>query len=469
MSYVLIPRKLYEKLYEIKLESKGVECAIKFYLMYITKLNRELRLSDDEKLEEKVNSKYLRNLFTPIHSDDLGKINSEYNKLFMSKMYSDEIIVKAPYFNPAFDGYEGVDVPEVGEPFKYKISPDLLDFSEIVKVQISGNNFFDTDKYLKRELSYLQQLDFDFNKMIKKIENLNPEDYMNENPQLIFDIEKVFVDGIGANYLYEDEIDEYRMEGLELFEFKNKIYLAQKDYFLQRKNLEMKLSYCASVCMLMNGQFFAKKGKNNGRLTTSLTNLSKIFFEDNCVTLNGESLEECDLRNAQPCFLAFILEDLKRIDSLLPNNNYHIPKVVLGEDVSLFMKQVWNGTFYDVIAEKLNIPRDKVKFEMFGVFFASNRDTKNEFKKLMKEIYPSLMLWISEFKRLNKSKNFSIMLQRIEAKIFLKKTLPKIRKRGIMVYTKHDCFLCKKSDYVKTRKIIETSFDNLGLKYQLAS
>ena len=469
MIKVLIPRKLYEKLYEIKLESKGVECAVEFYLMYITKLNRELRLSDDEKLKENVNPKYLRNLFTPIHSNDLRKINSAYNKLFMSKMYSDGIIVKSPYFNPSFDGYNGVDVPEVGEPFKYKISPDLMDFSEIINVKISGCNFFNTDEYSKKELGYLKQLDFDFNKMIKKIENLNPVDYLNENPKLTFDKEKVIVDGVGTNYLYEDEIDDYRMEGLELFEFKNKMYLSQKDYFLQRKNLEMKLSYCASVSMLMNGQFFAKKSKNNGRLTTSLTNLSKIFFKDDCVTLNGESLLESDLRNSQPCLLAYVLEDLNRIGILLPKNKYKMPTVQLGEDSKIFMQQVWDGTFYDDIAKKLNIPRDKSKIEMFGVLFSSNRDTKNEFKKLMKEVYPTIMLWVSEFKRLNKYESFSIMLQQIEAKIFLKKTLPHIRREGIVVYTKHDCFLCKKSDYVKTRKIIETSFNNLGLKYQLAS
>jgi len=469
MIKVLIPRKLYKKLHKIKLESKGIECAIEFYLMYITKLNRELRLSDDEKLKEKVNSKYLRNLFTPIHSDELKRINSSYNTLFMGKMYYEEVIVKAPYFNPSFDGYEGVDVPEVGEPFKYKICPDLMDFSELVNIQISGCNFFDTDEYSKKELGYLKQLDFDFNKMIKKIENLKLEDYLDENPELIFDKEKVIVDGVGISYLYEDEIDEYRMEGLELFEFKNKIYLAQKDYFLQRKNLEMKLSYCASVCMLMNGQFFAKKSKNNGRLTTSLTNLSKIFFKDDCVTLNGESLLENDMRNSQPCLLAYVLEDLNRINVLLPKNKYKIPTVQLEEDTNIFMQQVWNGTFYDDIAKKLNIPRDKAKIEMFGVFFASNRDTKNEFKKLMKEVYPTIMSWISEFKRLNKYESFSIMLQQIEAKIFLKKTLPKIRKQGVMVYTKHDCFLCKKSDYPKVRKIIEKSFSGLNLKYQLAS
>lgn len=469
MNYVLMPRKLYEKLKELKLKGKGIECAIKFYLMYITKLNRELRMSDDEKNEEKVNLKYLRNLFTPIHSNQLKKINSDYNSLFMNEIYSEGIIVKAPYFNPAFDGYNGVDVPEVGEPFKYKICTDLMDFSEIINVQVSACNFFGTNKYLKRELGYLKQLDFDFNKMVKKIEDLNPEDYLNENPELIFDKEKVIVDGVGASYLYEDEIDEYRMDGLELFEFKNKMYLAQKDYFMQRKNMEMKLSYCASVSMLMNRHYFAKKSKKNGRLTTSLTNLSKIFFEDECISLGGESLKECDLRNAQPCFLAYILEDLKRVDFLLPKHKYQFPKVILGEDVALFMEQVWDGTFYDVIAEKLDIPRDKVKIEMFGVFFASNRDTNNEFKKLMSEIYPTLMLWVSEFKRLNKSKNFSIMLQRIEARIFLKETLPKVRKHEITVYTKHDCFLCKKSDYNKVRKIIEDSFNDLGLKYQLAS
>jgi hypothetical protein len=469
MSYVLIPRKLYEKLHKIKLESKGIESAIEFYLMYITKLNRELRLSDDDILKEKINLKYLRNYYTPIHSDDLGEINSEYNEMFMSRMYSEGIIEKIPYYNPAYGGFKGDDVPEVGEPFKYKIRLDLLDFSEIVNVQISGSDFLNTGKYLKRELSYLQQLDFDFNKMIKKIENLNPEDYLNKNPKMIFEKEKITVEAEGVKYLDGDEIDEYRMDGYELFEFKNKMYLALKDHFLERKNLEMKLSYCASVCMLMNGQFFAKKSKNNGRLTTSLTNLSKIFFKDDCVTLGGESLLENDLKNSQPCLFAYVLEDLNRIDDLLPNNKYKIPKVLLGEDSYIFMEQVWNGTFYDDIANKLNILRDKVKGEMFGVFFASNRDTKNEFKKLMREVYPTLMLWVSEFKRLNGSKNFSIMLQRIEAEIFLKKTLPKIRRNGIIVYTKHDSFLCKKSDFVKTRKIIETSFDNLGLKYQLAS
>jgi hypothetical protein len=469
MSYELIPKKLYEKINEIMVDKNGVESAIKFYNMYVNKLNLGLRLLEDGKIKDEAQLKNLRNHFVEMHSDELRGIDANYSSLFIQPLLDNGVIESNPYCNPAYGGYRGGENPKIASAYKYKFNRKYLDFNEISAVQISKSINLGKSKNLKREISYLKLLDFDFDKMIKKVENLNPEDCISMEPDLIFQKEKIIVEGVGARYLDEEEIDVYRMDGFELFEFKNKLHLASKDYFIQRKNLEMKLSYCNSIVRLMNGQFFAKTSEKNGRLTTSLTNLSKIFLEDNCITLFGQELIEFDLRNSQPCLLAFILEDLSRINELLPNYEYHLPKVILGEDSELFMQQVWNGTFYDEIAKQLNIPRDKAKVELFGVFFANNRDTKNEFKKYLKVLYPTVFQWISEFKRLNKSEYFSIMLQQIESVIFLKKTLPKIRQRGILVYTKHDCFLCKKTDYMKTRKIIESSFNDLGLKYQLAS
>ena len=160
-------------------------------------------------------------------------------------------------------------------------------------------------------------------------------------------------------------------------------------------------------------------------------------------------------------------------------------------DLREYIELTKSGKFYEKFAELLSAEggqvytRAEAKRILFLTLFSAHRYNPPE-KQLLARHYPSLVLWTNEFKRLSiaykiaegipanvardqGNARLAVMLQTIEAAIFIDTILERLLSEGFRCFTKHDSFLCKLSDLSKVTAIVTQELDDvLGAgEYQL--
>ena len=103
---------------------------------------------------------------------------------------------------------------------------------------------------------------------------------------------------------------------------------------------------------------------------------------------------------------------------------------------------------------------------MFEVMFSSRRNN-SAYKKKIKELFPSVVGWIDDYKKAHGDNQFSIMLQRIESDLFIDNILKRVKKLKYFCLTKHDSLIIKRSDYEAILAIVKEEFSKIGLEYTL--
>lgn len=189
---------------------------------------------------------------------------------------------------------------------------------------------------------------------------------------------------------------------------------------------------CIFEAMKINFKNIWIKESDEGRLYSSITNISATasnFFE-----INGEKLEEIDVKNCQPLLLS----------NLIKNEKYKTA--------------VQSGTFYDEVANELNLPRQEAKIRLYKhVFFNDNTLCSGILFDALNSLYgEDLMDQINFLKRNSK---LSCLLQKLESDIFINATN---NKKGFV--TKHDAILCSKNDVKLYKDILKEQFGLLNLK-----
>jgi hypothetical protein len=156
-------------------------------------------------------------------------------------------------------------------------------------------------------------------------------------------------------------------------------------------------------------------------------------------------LIQIDLSNSQFCFLSQLLKkELKTPDS------------------QLFQIISTSGNLYSYVSDRLEIgDYKKTKKLMFSLLFSSNLYQSKEKNKL-KELFPTVIKWIDDFKRKNGYKLFSVELQKIESNFFIDNLLKRIKKQGLFCLTKHDSLIIRRQDYVPIVTIIKNISREFG-------
>jgi hypothetical protein len=165
------------------------------------------------------------------------------------------------------------------------------------------------------------------------------------------------------------------------------------------------------------------------------------------------------------------------------SDNFINDSLSMSCDCQDFIKSTKNGIFYDefanVLTEKLedSFSRNDAKKAMFSIAFSKHR-FRSDGKGIFKETFPFVAHLIDGFKKkkidillnngtaVKKAKkdgnaSFAVMLQKIEAAIFIDDILPKLSKAGYKVFTKHDSFLVKKSQAQEVEAFVRAEFDSL--------
>jgi hypothetical protein len=189
-----------------------------------------------------------------------------------------------------------------------------------------------------------------------------------------------------------------------------------------------------------NNIFF--KFDEYGRLHTNYTILKKEI-RHNYLNIDGEDIEEIDIKNSQPFFFAQLLKNEIGIDNF---NN----------ECNRFLELVNNGLIYDDLCEKLSLKdRDEAKKMMYRVLFGGNKDKCVENISFNK-IYPTIFTYLIEIK--DNDGHYSKMshnLQRMESNFIFGKVVSNIKERYpyVKLFTVHDS-ICYPKIYSNEVKLI---------------
>lgn len=277
--------------------------------------------------------------------------------------------------------------------------------------------------------------------------------------------------------------------------------------FADLKSKEVCKAHQGALEALKNKTYgFPKRNSTNYRLNHVLTNLPSRYLSK--CTIEGEDLCEIDLKNSQFVLLANIIKNpslLYRWRDIFINRT--LSKESLRHDaylrllhpyraktdIQLFQEYCFNGALYEELCKLLpeketTSSREKVKSLMFTLVFNEIENMqKTELYDRFNEIFPNVIKLIKllklnfvidfnemdqkEFiKYINKSGKVSrykgamnflaVLLQRLEAKIFIDEILDTLRISGIKAISRHDSILIKISDQSRALRIIEDSLNN---------
>lgn len=186
-----------------------------------------------------------------------------------------------------------------------------------------------------------------------------------------------------------------------------------------------------------------------GRLHTNFTVLKKTIRKE-YITIQGEEVEELDIPNSQPTFLAILLKE-KGFAKDHPQA-YEYYKNIVKE-----------GKIYDMLAEELGITRDECKKNMFYVLFGENRwDSKID--RAFRKFFPEVFEWMVKEKRdMNDHRTISHELQKRESKLIFDNIIFRIKKEIplIKLFTVHDSILYPKKYSQKVSEIFYNQVDAL--------
>lgn len=216
-----------------------------------------------------------------------------------------------------------------------------------------------------------------------------------------------------------------------------------------------------------NNNFYFKRNSTNNRLDTNLTNL-----KNNVKYYNPNNYIIIDISNCQPFFLYLLLYNIipspyyatdiacnYNINQIVNSNhfNYNTSNINLDE-LEKFKDWVCSGKFYDNFINKTGKDRQELKDLMFCILYSKSSSYLND-KKIFSNEFPTIAAFIDDFKENNGYKQFSILLQKIEARIVLDVICPLLVAAGVFIVTIHDSWIVKCEDVSKTLDIINSVFD----------
>jgi hypothetical protein len=281
------------------------------------------------------------------------------------------------------------------------------------------NTYTLNDRYYNKGISLFTRWKNDNPFLLKKwkekqleyeIQSLNDEKLINPwvKKQLIDDLYYVEVDFEEASKLLLQMYFEGKLDS-------DKSYL---------KNL-------LSIESIQDGTLFYVED-DYGRLHTNFTVLKKIIRTD-YVKIQGEEVEELDIPNSQPTFLAILLKE----------KGFHLQ---YPEAYEFYKNIVKEGKIYDMLAEEMGIERKDCKQKMFYVLFGKNKwDSKID--RAFKKFFPEVFEWMVNEKRVaNDHRTISHELQRRESKLIFDTIIYRIKKEipQIKLFTVHDSILFPK-------------------------
>ncbi len=320
-----------------------------------------------------------------------------------------------------------------------------LTYKDIIKNETQDN--YTCRKWFTDDINTLNiQYDLLYDIALKRIEELTIDEFIVDNEILPPSIKVRSSNGVEL-FQNNQKVISSLLAGQCLIKDNNIYKVVYPSKFIADKKATMKIYYKNSIDKLRYNSLDAKRNNTNNRLDTNLTNMASILVDEICLQ---NDLIQIDLSNSQFVLLTNLVK-------------CHLNTT----DYRLFKELSVSGKLYNYIASSLSLRSAKNgKSLMFEVMFSSRRNN-SAYKKKIKELFPSVVGWIDEYKKAHGDNQFSIMLQRIESDLFIDNILKRVKKLKYFCLTKHDSLIIKRSDYEAILAIVKEEFSKIGLEYTL--
>jgi len=188
-----------------------------------------------------------------------------------------------------------------------------------------------------------------------------------------------------------------------------------------------------------------------GRMHTNFTVLKK-HIRKNYLTIDGERLEEIDISNSQPLFLAVLMKQELSVNELIK------------PEFTRYINLVKNGLIYEELMNKCDVKdREEAKYMMFVVLFGKNGETR-KYNKMFNSVFPDVFKFIRKYKSdKNSHKELSYILQNLESKFIFDKVVNHIMEvhPEIKFFTVHDSIVVPLKYKENAQKIFDYHKRNL--------
>lgn len=486
--YVNIPTELYNDLLSLKERGLLTQSLIQKSIRFIANIQYTSYNSNhlfDEWVHKSYN--YLVKLFGPSYKKQFLQILIDNNIIECNKYYSQilgicmQYKINSKYYirkDKTNNSIENLDSSKINFDTYLKINKiskeeliyTFTNIKEFKTIPYKSYNRFNSEESQYRENDKNQEfldkfkedfetLNIDYDKLreiaFKKISSLTIKDLSTNGdikknffPKLT---QRIGLDSFSYKCSLPKALEKVKFSTLTLIKDKKSVYLTNADEYIESKKNAMTLSYFGAIERLEKGFYSVGRNKTNNRLDTNLTNLSSVLVDYICESNN---LIQFDASNSQFAILGLILSKDNSINQK--------------KDYLEFKSLVASGKIYEALEKEFRLEnRNEAKTLLFEVLFSSR--TEHDAFGYLKEKFPNVINWIKKYKKVHGSKNFPIMLQQEEAKIFIDQLYLLLKAQGYFCLTKHDSLIVREQDKEIIEKTITQHFSIIGFECNLTS
>lgn len=285
-------------------------------------------------------------------------------------------------------------------------------------------------------------------------------------------------------------------EGASLMYYKDKFVIAKKEQFTKIATHNLSVHYKWQVDSFLPENFNFSRNNNTLRVYSKLSSLPTALLP--FIRINGRYIQQADLKCSQFTLFANLInyylnhsgEDLidlftkKQVktfvsglvkifdqhkdelpdDGLYTSNPQENPYDT--NDVHKFLVDCLQHDFYGIIKSKLSLPqREHGKSIAFRTVFSKPKP-ENELVRQFRDLYPTVISIINDYKEKYRYNQFAIGLQRVEAAIFIDQIWSRAKKAGINCFTRHDSLVFPINKRKDVEQIITDVFSSLDFIYR---
>jgi hypothetical protein len=400
----------------------------------------------------------------------------------------------------------------------YRINPEYLqdDFTLIkyagAKTQIESaemlhskavDNVPVTKLGIKPELFRMlkkQALEWISTNIPKVVDGYLNNEYINGIPKTLPVLVRIYHDnnGFTASHMSIEAAQKIAEEqGKKLLYYKDKFVVADEKQFNRIAVENLTAHYNWQVKSFHPDSFNFSRNKNTLRVYSKLSSLPTALLP--FIRINGQYIQQADLKCSQFTLFANLInyylnhsgeqlialfhkkqakqfvaslvkvffvhkDELPEtgLDTSNPEENQFITN-----DVYKFMVDALLNDFYKIIRSELGLPlREHGKGIAFRTVFSKPKP-ENELVRQFRQLYPTVISIINDFKDECGYNQFAIGLQRIEAEIFIDHIWKQAKKDGVNCFTRHDSLVFPINKRKEVQQIIGTVFSSFDFIYRV--
>ncbi len=286
-------------------------------------------------------------------------------------------------------------------------------------------------------------------------------------------------------------------QGQVLLYYKDKFVIANAEQFTQIANHNLSVHYKWQVKSFLPENFNFSRNKNTLRVYSKLSSLPSALLP--FIRINGQYILQADLKCSQftlfanlinyylnhsgeelvalfkkkqaKTFVSALVTIFDRHKDELPEEGLNTTSPSENEfitnDVYGFLVDTLLHDFYSILKVQLGLPlRQHGKSIAFRTVFSKSKP-ENELVRQFRQIYPTIISIINDFKDKFGYNQFAIGLQRVEAVLFIDHIWQKAKQSGINCFTRHDSLVFPINKKQEVDKIITDVFKSFDFIYRM--